>query len=111
MAPRRSRADVSDTQAGVPPLTSAEREELERLRAEVAQLRTTAQPGGAQVPAPGAMRTRRGWARTTAAVLLVTIGGLLAPLSVVAVWANSQVTDTDRYIETIAPISESPEVQ
>jgi poly(3-hydroxybutyrate) depolymerase len=45
------------------------------------------------------------------AVLLVTIGCLLAPLSVVAVWANSQITDQSRYLDTVAPISESPEVQ
>jgi hypothetical protein len=30
------------------------------------------------------------------ATLLVVIGCILAPLSVVAVWAKNQVTDTDR---------------
>src|SRR4051794_8592613 len=109
MAPRRSPADVSETQAGAP-LTVAEREELERLRAEVAQLRSPAEPG-APLTAPGATRSRRGWARTTAAVLLITVGCLIAPLSVVAVWANSQITDTNRYLQTIAPLSQSPEVQ
>jgi hypothetical protein len=97
---------VSETQVGAP-LSSAEREELERLRAEVAQLRRP----GTQPPTPGAKRPRAGWARTTVAVLLVTIGCLLAPLSVVAVWANSQITDQTRYLDTVAPISESPQVQ
>jgi len=100
---------VSETQAGAP-LTVAEREELERLRAEVAQLRSPAQPG-APLPTPGASRARGGWARTTAAVLLITVGCLIAPLSVVAVWANSQISDTDRYLQTVAPLSQSPEVQ
>ena len=100
---------MSDTQATAP-LTSSERDELERLRAEVAQLRSPSQPG-TEYPIPGAKHTRRGWARTTVAVLLVSVGCLLAPLSVVAVWANSQITDQERYLQTVAPLSESPEIQ
>jgi hypothetical protein len=91
------------------PLTLTERDELARLRAEVATLRERA-----AAPPPGraaARRPRRGWLRTTAAVVLVTLGCLLAPLSVAAVWAKSQITDTDRYVATVAPMAEDPAVQ
>ena len=36
------------------------------------------------------------------ATLLIVIGCILAPLSVVAVWAKNQVTNTDRYVATVA---------
>jgi hypothetical protein len=36
---------------------------------------------------------------------------VLAPLSVVSVWAHDQIGDTDRYIETVAPLAEDPAVQ
>jgi hypothetical protein len=43
--------------------------------------------------------------------VLIGLGVLCAPLSVVAVWANSQVTDTDRYVETVAPLASDPAIQ
>ena len=87
------------------PLGADERAELERLRALA-----EAQAGGSPSASGGTPR-RGGWLRTTAAVLLITLGAVLAPLAVVAVWASSQITDTDRYVETVAPIGESPAVQ
>jgi hypothetical protein len=94
-----------------PGLTERERAELERLRVEVAALRSQAQPGGAQPgrPAAGA-GTRRRW-RTIVASLLIVVACVLAPLSVVAVWTRNQVTDTDRYVATVSPLASDPAIQ
>jgi hypothetical protein len=42
---------------------------------------------------------------------VITLGCLLAPLSVLSVWLDSQVTDTDAYVETVAPLIDDPAVQ
>lgn len=87
-----------------------ERAELERLRAEVAALRAAAGPVGRArgARAPGRAGRRWRWAGVTAALVLAC---LLAPLSVAAVWARGQVTDTDRYVATVAPLARDPAVQ
>jgi hypothetical protein len=85
-----------------------QRAELERLRAEVAELQS--QPGGpAGPPAPG--RRRRGRWRAPVAVVLIVLGCILAPLSVVAVWTANQVSSTSRYVENVAPLINEPSVQ
>jgi hypothetical protein len=49
--------------------------------------------------------------RTVVASVLIVLGCVLAPLSVLGVWARSQVTDTDRYVQTMAPLASHPDVQ
>jgi hypothetical protein len=88
-----------------PGLTGDERAELERLRAENAVLRAQARrPDG---PGPG---SRQRW-RTIVAVMLIVLGCVLAPLGGVAVWARNQVTNTDRYVRTVAPLASDPAIQ
>jgi hypothetical protein len=96
-----------------PTLTGEERAELERLRAEVASLRSQVQAGRAgadERAAPPGRRAPRRW-RTLVASLLIVVGCVLAPLSVVAVWARNQVTDTDRYLQTVSPLARDPAIQ
>jgi hypothetical protein len=87
--------------AGAPDLSQDERAELERLRGEVTDLR------GQQ---PGQRRRRLGW-RGPVATVLIVIGCILAPVSVVAVWSANQVSDTGRYIANIEPLIHEPAVQ
>jgi hypothetical protein len=87
---------------GEPDLGTGERAELERLRAEVTQLRTQ--------QAQRSARRRIGW-RAPVAALLITIGCILAPVSVVAVWTANQVSDTGRYVANVAPLVHDPAVQ
>jgi hypothetical protein len=80
-------------------LTLDERAELERLRAEVSTLR--------QRPP----RDRRRIWRASLATLLIVLGSLFAPLAVAAAWLDSVVTDTDRYVGTVAPLARDPAIQ
>src|SRR3954470_15416221 len=87
-----------------------ERAELERLRAEVLRLRAEATTGGPDAP-PKRRRSASHWGRTLVGALLILVSCVLAPLSVVSVWARSEVTDTDRYVDTVAPLGRDPAVQ
>jgi hypothetical protein len=98
---------VSDSgDAGVPAadhrdLSADERGEPEAL------------PGGRAGPGrlpEKPVRRRRGW-RTPVAVLLIVVGCVLAPLSVVAVWTANQVSDTSRYVANVEPLIKDPAIQ
>ncbi|KAE8763648.1 hypothetical protein [Georgenia thermotolerans] len=88
-------------------LGADERRELERLRAEVAALRTE-QAAGVAAPA---RRRHPGRLRNVGATLVVILGCILAPLSVVSTWLATQVTDTDAYVQTVAPVIDNPGLQ
>jgi hypothetical protein len=81
-------------------LSARERAELEALRAEVARLHE-------HLERP---RHRSSW-RTPVASLLIVLGCILAPLSVIAVWTANQVSDTDRYVENVTPLIHEPSIQ
>lgn len=49
--------------------------------------------------------------RALGSVLLIIVASLLSLLAVVAVWANSIIRDTDRYVATVAPLASDPDVQ
>src|SRR5262245_56979370 len=83
--------------AGAGELSSDERAELAQLRQEVAQVH-----GEDHLAAP-ARRKHNGW-RAPVSVVLIVIGCMLAPLSVVAVWTANQVSSTDRYVANVAPL-------
>jgi hypothetical protein len=73
------------------------REELERLRA-----------------ANAALERRVAWrrpARRASVVALLVLGCGLAVLSVVAIWLRVTLLNTDRYVDTVAPIAADPPVQ
>jgi hypothetical protein len=97
-------------QGGSLTLSAAERAELEQLRAEVRQLRAGGSPVDGDIPPPRVAR-RRTWPRSLVAYVLIGLAALLAPLAVVSVWARGQVSDTDRYVETVAPLASDPAVQ
>ena len=87
--------------------------EVERLRAEVASLRSKLRQQnhrGEGRAAQAGRATRQRW-RTILAALLIVVACVLAPLSVVAVWTKNQVTNTDRYLRTMAPLASEPAIQ
>jgi hypothetical protein len=50
------------------------------------------------------------WRRVVAAVLVV-LGCVLAPLSVLSIWLKTTLLDTSSYVATMAPLAEDPDVQ
>jgi hypothetical protein len=79
-----------------------EQAEIERLRAEVAELRTRQ-----EAPPP----RRRGRWRAPVATVLIVLGCILAPISLLGVWSANQVSDTARYVENVEPLVHDPAVQ
>ncbi len=71
--------------------------DVEALQRQVAELQQQAKP--------------RHWVRTFWSTVLIVIACSLAPLSVVSVWARGEVTDTTRYIQTVAPLASDPAIQ
>ena len=90
-------------------LSQDERAELDQLRAEVTRLRAAGPPA---LTSPGSVRgVRRGRWRALLAVVLITIGCVLAPVSVLAVWSANQVSSTSRYVANVTPVIHEPAVQ
>lgn len=81
-------------------LSQSERAELERLRAESAARKTGAAHG----------RRHRG-ARWLGASVVLVLAALIGMLSVVVVYARDQLLDTDRYVETVAPLAKDADVR
>jgi len=74
------------------------RAEVDRLRAEVTTPLETAEP-------------RSSWWRRILVALCIVLAAVLAPLAVVATWAHDFMSDTDRYVETVAPLADDPHIQ
>ncbi|MGA5037252.1 hypothetical protein ACPCA8_09370 [Streptomyces capoamus] len=89
---------------------------------------TASGPAGADPPAPdghlltagehaeylrlrSAARQRHRRLRRLGASVLLVLTLVLAPLAVVAVWVHDTVADTDRYVQTVAPLASEPAVQ
>lgn len=93
-------------------LDDDERDELERLRSEVTDLRARAGEGAGDGPAPpgsapgGGRGVRR--LRWAVAALLIFLAAVIAPVTLVARYARNQVLDTDKYVATVAPLAEDP---
>ncbi|MGW7202783.1 hypothetical protein [Streptomyces sp. NPDC054837] len=72
-------------------MTAEERAEYERLRRHAA--------------------TRHRRLRQVGSSVLLLLALLLAPLAVAAAWVQDTVSDTDRYVDTVAPLASEPAVQ
>ncbi|MEY9964240.1 hypothetical protein ABIA33_002282 [Streptacidiphilus sp. MAP12-16] len=66
-----------------------------------------AQPVGQSAPS----RPPHHRGRSLASLLLLVVAWVLAPLCVVAVYAHSEITDTQRYVATMAPLAKNPAIQ
>src|SRR3954451_13225483 len=66
---------------------------------------TEATPDASAGPSP----TKR-WQKVTSVVLLV-IGFILIPISGIAIWSHNQLTNTDRYVNTVSPLADNEAIQ
>ncbi|MFJ8212523.1 hypothetical protein [Streptomyces sp. NPDC096033] len=74
-----------------PPLSAEEHAEYERLRK--------------------AASVRHKRVRYAGASVLLLLALLLSPIAVVSAWVDDTITDTDRYVQTVAPLADEPAVQ
>ena len=81
-------------------------EEISRLRAQLAEYQSLAGTGRS-----GSSRHATGWWRPWVAGVLIAVGALLAPVSIVAAWAHDQISDTERYVESVTPLATDPALQ
>ncbi len=79
-----------------------ERAELERLRAEKAELRSQGN---------GTTHRRHFSWRTPVSIVLIVLGCILAPVAVLGVWAGNEVSDTGRWVATVEPLIHDPAIQ
>lgn len=84
---------------------------LQALEAENAALKGGLASDDAPPASAPRVRRPRTWGRTLLATVLITIGALLAPIAVVATWANVQLTDTERFVTSYAPLADDPAIQ
>jgi len=96
-----------------PGSTEDEQAEIERLRAEVSELRAQQAAGGGATAAgqPAAAARRGGRWRSPVAAVAIILACILAPISVLSIWAANQVSNTDRYVATMAPLISEPPIQ
>ena len=102
----RFRAEVAEVaalraQAAEAAALRAEAVQAAALRAEVTELRSQR---------AGAGRRRIGW-RTPVALVLIIIGCVLAPVSLLGVGLSNQLSSTSRYVENVAPLVHQPAIQ
>ncbi|OAV62106.1 hypothetical protein [Enteractinococcus helveticum] len=90
------------------------REVIEQLQAENAHLRARVESDPSTPPpddVDAAHWKRDSWGWTLLSTILIIIGALLAPMALVSAWAERQLTDTDYFVETFAPLADDPAVQ
>ncbi|MFC6239308.1 hypothetical protein [Longivirga aurantiaca] len=56
-------------------------------------------------------RRRRFDGRSFGAWVVVVVAALLLPIALTAFWAQRTLTDTERYVATVAPLAEDPTIQ
>ena len=52
-----------------------------------------------------------GRGRFTVSIILLVVALVATPLFIVAGWVNTEITNTDRYVNTVGPLADDPQVQ
>ena len=71
----------------------------------------TSGPPATPGPSRSTVVERPSRARSVAAVICVVLAGLLTTPAAVAYWGQRTLNDTQRYVDTVGPLVDSPEVQ
>lgn len=87
-------------------------DELDQLRARVAELEAKDEALGQGPAVAGAASSRAGARlRSVLAAMAIVVGVVLAPVAALGTWAHVQLVDTNRFVQTFAPLADSPEMQ
>jgi hypothetical protein len=90
----------------------AQAAEAEEARAEAAAAASrSARRGGGERGDSGSPRRKRSWAWTLLAAALIVIASILAPVAVVSTWAQRELTSTEYFVNTFAPLAKQPALQ
>ena len=117
-AGRQAAGAAEDEHAGVTeaaPGRGARRGRARRARAaprrgpRAARAQAAGRAGHGDGAAP--VRRARGRWRAPVAAVAIILGCVLAPVSVLGVWAANQVSNTDRYVANMAPLIDQPPIQ
>jgi hypothetical protein len=90
--------------------TARAHEEAAHAHEQTAEARQVAAKQEQAATAAHASKRRLGW-RGPVAILLIVLGCVLAPISVLAVWTSNQVSNTDKYVANVSPLIKEPAVQ
>ncbi|MFF2746635.1 hypothetical protein ACFVVA_13970 [Kitasatospora sp. NPDC058048] len=85
------------------------RARLSAVEAQEARLAEQLAAGPAAPPADRPPPRHR--VRSFLAALLIVLACALTPLGALALWARSEISDTDRYLATMAPLAEDPRIK
>ncbi|GAB7182295.1 hypothetical protein ATKI12_2126 [Kitasatospora sp. Ki12] len=86
-------------------------DELAELRARLGAVEAQEARLAEQLAAAPPVRPPRHRVRSAFAVLLILLACVLTPLSALALWARSEISDTDRYLATMAPLARDPRIK
>lgn len=104
-------SDIGEPPQGQEEVGEDQHRELERLRAELSELRAKEDSGGGSQGAARRGGARRVSWRTPVALLLIIFGCAIAPVAVIGVWTANQVSNTDRYVANFSPLISNPAIQ
>ena len=111
IAAEQARADAeAERVRAAEEIEAARAQALQEARAQVAAAAAASVHAESDATSV-ATRKKRGWGWTLLATVLVVIASLLAPVSVVSTWAQRELTDTDYFVSTFAPLAKKPAVQ
>ena len=89
---------------------SAQRVRIAHLEAENARLRERERAVVAETDTPKSGRVSRLFSQLLSALLIV-VAAVLAPVSIAASWAVTELTDAQSFVETFGPLVDEPAVQ
>ncbi|MFJ9441868.1 hypothetical protein ACIRRH_08340 [Kitasatospora sp. NPDC101235] len=86
-------------------------DELAELRARLSAVEAQEARLADQLAAGPARHPPRHRVRAFFSALLIVLACVLTPLGALALWARSEISDTDRYLATMAPLAKDPRVK
>jgi hypothetical protein len=87
-------------------MTAGGEEDVDRLRRELDELKRRNEELEHQTEPPP-----RHLGRKIGAVICIVLASVLAPISTMGLWLRNQVTDTDKYVQTVAPLVSDAAIQ